>query len=124
MQFLADIGDGKRSTGNMCSPGTNIVFKGEVYPKHCLPSDLPALVKEQWVTAELIVKGHSVTQLINGEIVLQYSDPTLDGDDKTIKGQSSEYKESGKLLETGYIALQSEGQPIEFKNMRIKKLTH
>lgn len=124
MQFLADLGDGKRSTGNMCSPGTNIVFKGEVYPRHCLPSSLPALAKNKWVTAELVVKSDSITQLINGQIVLQYSHPTLDSKDRTVKGQGPEYKQADKLLETGYIALQSEGQPVEFKNVRIKKLTH
>jgi len=122
MQFLADLGDGKRKTGSMCSPGTNVVFAGKVYPDHCLPSNQPALAKDQWVTAELVVKGDSVTQLINGEIVLQYSKPTLDGNDQIVTGQNPEYKEDGKLLESGYIALQSEGQPVEFRNVQIKEL--
>ena len=122
MQFLADLGDGKRMTGNMCSPATNIVYKGEVYPAHCLSSNYPALAKEQWVTAELLVEGDSITQLINGQVVLQYSHPTLDGNDKIVKGQSAIFKQDGKLLQSGYIALQSEGQPIEFKNVEIKEL--
>src|SRR6185436_7736277 len=36
MQFLAGLGDGKpRHTGNMCSPGTDIVYQGNLYPGHC-----------------------------------------------------------------------------------------
>lgn len=122
MQFLADLGDGKRKTGNMCSAGTNIVFKGEVYPGHCLSSNYAALAKNKWVTAELVVKGDSVTHIINGEIVLQYSHPTIDGNDKIVESQSLAYKEGGILLQSGYIALQSEGHPIEFKNVQIKQL--
>lgn len=122
MQYLADLGDGKRTTGNMCSPGTNIEYQGKVFPGHCLKSNKKALPKDQWVTAELIVQGPQITQLINGEVVLVYTNPTLDGKDRTVKGQSAEYKQGGKALESGYIALQSEGQPIEFKNVKIKVL--
>ncbi|MDU0353511.1 DUF1080 domain-containing protein [Paraglaciecola aquimarina] len=122
MQYLADLGDGKRTTGNMCSPGTNIVYQGKVFPGHCLKSNHKALPKEQWVTAELIVQGEQVTQLINGKVVLTYSNPTIDGKDRTIKGQDAEFKQGGKQLTSGYVALQSEGQPIEFKNVKIKNL--
>ena len=39
MQFLAGLGDGNpRSTGNMCSPGTEIVYQGQLYKDHCLDS--------------------------------------------------------------------------------------
>tara|TARA_R110000744_G_scaffold219902_3_gene338676 strand:+ start:36321 stop:37097 length:777 start_codon:yes stop_codon:yes gene_type:complete len=122
MQLLADLGDGKRMTGNMCSPGTNIVFEGEIYPEHCLSSTHPALGKDQWVRAELVVEGDSVTQLINGQIVLLYSHPTIDGNDRIVKGQRQEFQVDGQVLTSGYIALQSEGQPIEFKNVQIKEL--
>ncbi|MEP1448915.1 MAG: DUF1080 domain-containing protein [Paraglaciecola sp.] len=122
MQYLADLGDGKRTTGNMCSPGTNIVFNGKVYPKHCLQSSKKALPKDQWVTAELIVKDSKITQLINGEVVLVYSNPTIDANDQTVKGAAAEFTQGGKALDSGYIGLQSEGQPIEFRNVRIKLL--
>lgn len=122
MQYLADLGDGKRTTGNMCSPGTNIEFEGKVYPGHCLQSRKKALPKNQWVTAELIVNGTKITQLINGEVVLVYSHPTIDGNDQMVKGAAAEFKQGGKALDSGYIALQSEGHPIEFKNVKIKLL--
>lgn len=122
MQYLADRGDGKRTTGNMCSPATNIVYQGSIYPQHCLKSNKKALPKDQWVTAELIVRGPKISQYINGDLVLEYSYPTIDGKDKIVKGITAENQQHGKLLESGYIALQSEGQPIEFKNVKIKIL--
>jgi hypothetical protein len=33
-----------------------------------------------------------------------------------------EIKIDGKLLDSGFIALQSEGQPIDFRNIRIRRL--
>src|SRR5690606_17863020 len=77
MQFLAGLGDGNpRPTGNMCSPGTEIVYEGEVYDGHCLNSSSETYDKDEWVTAELIVLADSlVTHIINGDTVLQYSKP-------------------------------------------------
>ena len=122
MQFLADLEDGNpRPTGNMCSPGTDIVYNGRKYPKHCLSSSSETIPKDQWVKAELIVHNDTVTQIINGKTVLEYTSPTI-GYTKTVKGAKSELWQEGKALTKGYIALQSEGQPIEFKNIRIKAL--
>jgi hypothetical protein len=81
MQFLAGLGDGQpRPTGNMCSPGTDIVYQGEVYQGHCLNSTSKTYNKDEWVKAELIVLGDSlITHVINGDTVLQYSKPTMGG---------------------------------------------
>jgi hypothetical protein len=122
MQFLAGLDDGKpRPTGNMCSPGTDVVFKGKIDPRHCIESTSKTYGMEQWIKAELIVLGDSlVTHIINGDTVLQYSKPQIGG------GVANRYdpaqKIDGKLLSSGYIALQSEGQEIDFRNIRIKRL--
>lgn len=81
MQFLAGLGDGNpRPTGNMCSPGTDIVYNGQLYDGHCLNSTSRTFDKDEWVTAELIVLGDSlVTHIINGDTVLQYSKTTMGG---------------------------------------------
>ena len=53
-QFLGGNSDGKpRSTANMCSPGTEIVFQGKLYPDHCLNSSSPTFDGEQWVRVEI-----------------------------------------------------------------------
>lgn len=122
MQFLADLENGKpRSTGNMCSPGTDIIYQETKFPHHCLNSRSETLHKDQWVKAELIVNNGQIIQMINGKMVLEYSKPTI-GFTKTIKGANPKFWQEGKAITKGYIALQSEGQPIEFKNIMIKEL--
>ncbi|HEX6892138.1 MAG TPA: DUF1080 domain-containing protein [Chryseolinea sp.] len=122
MQFLAGLGDGKpRPTGNMCSPGTEIVYNGELYKDHCLNSTSRTFEKEEWVKAELIVLGDSlVTHIINGDTVLQYTQPSMGGG--VVNGYDSAIWQPGKPLTSGYIALQSEGQPIDFRNIELKVL--
>ena len=121
-QLLAGLGDGKpRPTGNMCSPGTEVIYKGQIDPRHCIESSSKTYDGNQWVRAELIVLADSlVTHIINGDTVLQYSKPQIGG------GVANNYdpniKQDGKLLKEGYIALQSEGQAIDFRVVKIKKL--
>nr|MCU0340242.1 DUF1080 domain-containing protein [Spirosomataceae bacterium] len=122
MQFLAGLGDGKpRPTGNMCSPGTDVFFEGKKDPRHCINSTSKTYPKEEWVKAELVVLGDSVVQhFINGERVLQYEKPQIGG------GVANRYdpalKIDGQLLRSGYIALQSEGQEIDFRNIKLLDL--
>jgi hypothetical protein len=123
MQFLAGLGDGKpRPTGNMCSPGTDIVYQGKVYDGHCLNSSSPTYGKDEWVKAELIVLGDSlITHVINGDTVLQYSKPTMGGG--VVNGYDSTLWQPGKPLTSGFIALQSEGQPIDFRRIELIDLS-
>ncbi|TFF37502.1 3-keto-disaccharide hydrolase [Mucilaginibacter psychrotolerans] len=122
MQLLGGLGDGKpRPTGNMCSPGTDVVYKGVVSPDHCINSTSKTYDGEQWVKGELIVEGSKlITHMINGDTVLQYSRPTIGGG--VVKGYDPKYKKDGTLLSSGFIALQSEGQPVDFRNIEIKQL--
>jgi len=122
MQFLAGLNDGKpRPTGNMCSPGTDIEYEGKVYEGHCLNSTSKTYGKDEWVQAELIVLGDSlITQIINGDTVLQYSKPTMGGG--VVNGFDSAIWKPGTALKSGYIALQSEGQPINFRKVKLREL--
>jgi hypothetical protein len=122
MQFLAGLDDGKpRPTGNMCSPGTEIVYNDKLYNGHCLNSTSKTYDRNEWVRAELIVWGDSlITHIINGDTVLQYSKPTMGGG--VVTGYDSTLWHPGKPLTSGYIALQSEGQPIDFRNIELRNL--
>lgn len=122
MQFLAGLGDGKpRPTGNMCSPGTEIIYMGKQYDGHCLNSTSKTYAKDEWVKAELIVLHDSlITHIINGDTVLQYSRPTMGGG--VVNRFDKAVFQPGKALTSGFIALQSEGQPIDFRNIVLKKL--
>ncbi|MBC7851035.1 MAG: DUF1080 domain-containing protein [Chitinophagaceae bacterium] len=122
MQFLGGLGDGKeRTTGNMCSPGTNVVINGKLDTRHCINSTSRTYEGEQWVRAELMVWGDSlVKHIINGDTVLQYSKPQIGGN--VVAGYRPEMKKDGMLLKEGLIALQSEGQPIDFRKLEIREL--
>jgi hypothetical protein len=122
MQFLAGIEPGKpRPTGNMCSPGTDVVFEGKKDPRHCINSTSETYYGEQWVKAELIVYNDSlITHKINGKTVLEYSKPSVGGG--VANRFDPKMKIDGTPLKAGFIALQSEGQPIDFRNIRLKEL--
>nr|WKN37023.1 DUF1080 domain-containing protein [Tunicatimonas sp. TK19036] len=122
MQFLGGLGDGNpRPTGNMCSPGTDVVYEGQIDPRHCISSSSDTYEGDQWVTAELIVLGDSlITHIINGDTVLQYSQPQIGGG--VVEGFDPSIKQDGKSLKEGFIALQSEGQPIDFRNIELLNL--
>ncbi len=122
MQFLAGLGDGApRPTGNMCSPGTDIEYQGKKYDGHCLNSSSKTYPRDEWVKAELIVLGDSlITHLINGDTVLQYSHPTMGGG--VVQGYDSAVWKEGMALKSGFIGLQSEGQPIDFRRVELRNL--
>ncbi len=121
-QVLADAGDGKpRPTGNMCSPGTDVVYNGVKDPRHCISSSSKTYPWNEWVSGELIVYGDSLVQhIVNGDTVLTYSKPQIGGG--VANRFDSTIKIDGTPLTHGYIALQAEGQGIAFRNIMIKKL--
>ncbi len=61
-----------------------------------------------------------VTHIINGDTVLQYSKPQIGGG--VVTGYNPAIKQDGKLLSTGFIALQSEGQPVDFRKVELLNL--
>ena len=122
MQFYGGVEKGKeRPTGNMCSPGTDVIYRGKLDPNHCINSSSDTYFGDQWVKAELIVYGDSlVKHIINGKTVLEYSKPQMGGG--VVNGYDIDIFIPGKPLKEGFIALQSEGQPIDFRNIKIKNL--
>ncbi len=122
MQFLAGLEEGKeRPTGNMCSPGTEVVYEEKIYPGHCINSSSGTYYGDQWLRAEAIVLGDSlITHIINGREVLQYTRPQIGGG--VVHRFDPTIKKDGQPLREGFIALQSEGQPIDFRNIKIKNL--
>jgi hypothetical protein len=122
MQLLGGLGDGKsRPTGNMCSPGTDVMQNGVIIPSHCINSSSRTYEGEQWINAELIVLGDSlIKHIINGDTVLQYSKPQIGGG--VVNRYDPKIKVDGKLLKSGFIALQSEGQEIDFRNIELMDL--
>ena len=61
-----------------------------------------------------------IYSLINGDTVLQYSKPQVGGG--VVNRFDPKYKPDGQLLSSGFIALQSEGQPVDFKDIWLLNL--
>jgi hypothetical protein len=121
-QFLGGLSNGAmRSTGNMCSPGTNIVLAGKLETRHCINSTSETYNGDQWVLAEAVVLGDSkMTHLINGKAVIEYTEPQIGGG--SVSGHDPAVKQDGKRLTEGYIALQAESHPIDFRRVELLNL--
>ena len=121
-QFLGGLGKGNRTTNNMCSPGTNVVLNGKLFTTHCTNSKSKTFDGDAWVTAEIDVNGSgAVKHFVNGELVLEYEQPQLDPKDADAAKLIKE-RDGKLLLEEGYIALQAESHPCEFRKVEIKVL--
>ena len=119
-QFLGGDGSAKRSTGNLCTPGTNVVMKGELDRRHCINSSSETCHGDDWVVAEFVVDGGgTVKHFINGKLVLEYEQPQLDPND----GDAGKLIDGDDLvLTSGWIALQGESHPIDFRKVEILEL--
>jgi hypothetical protein len=121
VQFLGGDGTNPRSTCNLCTPGTNVVYQGKLHTQHCTNSTSDTYHGDQWVTAEIEVHGNKlIRHKINGKAVLEYSEPQLDPNDATAK----KLLDAGapKMLGGGTISLQSESHPIEFRKVELKRV--
>ena len=117
-QLLGGDGTGERPTGNLCTPGTHVVMNGALDTRHCINSTSKTMHGDQWVTAEFEVDGNgTIRHFINGEQVMEYEQPQLDPSDPDAQAIMSD-----QPLDRGWIALQGEGHPIDFRKVEIKPL--
>lgn len=117
-QFLA----GDRTTMNVCTPGTEIFMKGAMVTAHCTNSSSRKFGDEGWIAVEVeVLGGDRIRHYVGGRMVLEYEKPTIGGGVAT--GFDPAIKKDGTLLEAGYIGLQAESQPVEFRNIRLLDLS-
>ncbi|MEM8527657.1 MAG: DUF1080 domain-containing protein [Bacteroidota bacterium] len=137
LQLLGGLSDGKeRTTGNACTPGTAVAMGDTINYNHCINSSSQTYHGDQWVHAEAIVLGGEAMHfLIEGDTVLSFEKPrigggfiseALEGKDwdqfKIIKDKANWITRDGEILTEGYIALQAESHPIDFKNIELLDL--
>jgi hypothetical protein len=121
-QLLGGNGTEERSTANACTPGTHIEVGGERAGDGCVPGLTQTYHGEEWVTLDLLVLGDSViAHIMDGDTVLAYSNPIIGGG--TVEDFGVPAAEEGAPLGGGYIALQSESHPIQFRQIRLKDLS-
>ena len=117
-QLLGGNGSDERPTANVCTAGTHIEMNGELITEHCTPSSSPTFHDDEWVKFEMEVRGNDqVSHWINGQKVFEYEKPQLDTEDPF----ANELIKLGRpvMLSEGYIALQAESHPVEFRNIEL-----
>ena len=135
VQLLGGLSKGERPTGNLCTPGTFVIMNEKINYNHCILSNSKTYDGEQWVRGEIIVHGgEKITHIIENDTVLSYNRPQIGGGfvdsklgdiDWTSNGvENKEYwlSKEGEILKSGYIALQSESHPVDFRNIRLLDL--
>jgi hypothetical protein len=121
VQMLGGLGRGSRPTGNLCTPGTHVHFGDTLVTRHCTNSRSQTFDGDQWVRVEAMVLGDSVLKhIVNGDTVLVYRRPVMGG------GNANDMRAGVKVenapLASGFIALQAETAPIDFRKVELLNL--
>jgi hypothetical protein len=122
VQLLGGLGDGKpRTTANLCTPGTHVVMKGELFTPHCVNSTSKTYDGDQWVRVEVEVHGDErIRHIVDGETVLEYARPQIGGGN--VSPVDPRVKVDGTPLTGGYIAVQAETGPTDFRKIELLNL--
>jgi hypothetical protein len=121
VQFLGGLGTGPRPTANLCTPGTHVVMNGQLRTAHCTNSTSKTYDGDQWVRVEVLVLGDEVVRhMIDGQTVLEYTKPQIGGGNAAPTDPA--VKIDGTPLTSGYIAIQSETAPIDFRKIELVNL--
>ncbi|MDP6717309.1 MAG: DUF1080 domain-containing protein, partial [Pirellulaceae bacterium] len=117
VQLLGGDGKKPRTTANLCTPGTHVVMDDKLIKRHCTSSKSKTYHGDQWVTVEVEVRGNGdIKHVISDDLVLTYTKPQLDPGDKDAKRL---IKDGETALAGGFISLQSESHPVEFRKVEI-----
>jgi hypothetical protein len=124
-QLLGDPLNGTpRTNANVCTPGTNIVYQNVLTTTHCLNSGLPTPPNNTWTRFEIeVTPAGEVIHRINDQEAMRYSGIQLDPEGRLANAGLLIAAAGGRLeLDGGYISLQSEGHPIEFRKIELLPL--
>jgi len=107
----------ERPVGEICTNGTKVDINGEQTTSFCTAATVRKTFHgDQWVTLEIDVRNNNIRHYVNGELILSYSNPKYNPEHElgklfTQNGETS--------LTEGYISLQSNSHPIDFKNIQL-----
>ncbi|KZS38384.1 hypothetical protein AWE51_17665 [Aquimarina aggregata] len=136
LQTLGGLNKGKRTTANVCTPGTAVEIDGIVDYTHCINSSSKTYHGDQWVHIDAIIMGGEYMEFkVNGDMVLRFEKPQITGGKYSAESKETNLgnfgierdldywlSKAGTILTDGYIALQAESHPIDFKNIKLLNL--
>jgi len=112
-------GNGKddRPVGEICTPGTIVDVNGKKNETFCTPATVKRTFHgDQLVTIEIEVRGNTIRHFVNGEEILQFENPRYNPEHEFGK---TFIKDNKNILRSGYISLQSNSHPIDFRKIEI-----
>ncbi len=112
-------GDGKkeRPTGEICASGIYVDIDGKRNGSYCTPPTVKRTFEgDQWVTAEIEVRDGKISHFVNGEKILEFENPRYDSTHAEGKKFITALSD---LVKGGYISLQSNSHPMDFRNIEI-----
>ncbi len=123
VQLLGGLGKGPRATANLCTPGTEALVGDKlVGGGNCIDSSSKTYDGDGWVRVEAVVLGDElIDHIVDGAVVLSYrntrlSEPLLGPHGETLLPK-------GAPLKSGFIALQAESHPVEFRKVELLDLS-
>jgi hypothetical protein len=112
---------GSRPTGDVCQNGTHVLVGGAPLTEQCSKVGDVTIRDDQWTTVLAEVDGGTrIRQMVNGGLVVEYTNLTLDDGNADSRRLAS--LGAGKALTSGYISIQSNGHPIEFRRIEVLPL--
>jgi len=122
VQLLAGLDDGKpRPTANLCTPGSHVVLAGKLHTPHCTSSTSRTYRPDEWVRVEVIVHGDEIIKhVVEGQTVLEYTKPQIGGGQ--VAPVDPAVKVDGTPMTGGYIAIQAETAPTDFRKIELLNL--
>lgn len=118
-QLLGGNGEEVRTTGNLATPGTRVIINGDTTKVLVTNSSSKTYPGEEWVKIELVVLGDSIIHIVEGDTVLTYTHPHIGAE---MLPENYPFA-IGTPLKEGYIALQAEGHPTEFRKVELLDLS-
>jgi len=94
------------------------MIDNKLITQHCTGSASSPSPRDEWTRVEALVLGDSIIKHIVGtDTVLVYEKPTIGGGN--VNNYDPAVKKDGQPLKDGYIALQSESMPTEFRKVEL-----
>lgn len=112
---------GSRPTGDVCRNGTQVRIAGAALEAQCSKLSDTTIRDDRWVTVLAEVEGATrIRQAVNGELVVEYTDISLDEANPDAKRLIA--AGAARSWGSGYISIQSNGAPIEFRRIEVLPL--
>lgn len=110
-------GTGERPTGEICTSGMTVEINGKKNSSNCTtPFVKRTFNDDRWITAEIEIHNGKITHFVNGEKILQFENPRFDSTNAVAK----KFIVGGNdIVNDGYISLQSNSHPMDFRKIEI-----